>query len=233
MDRTILANCDEERELPYLGGYLMNNSHICIQSNGKFIFIGRKQMSGLFASIGNLLCEDRDLEVEGCQYRNHLNGPWKKMFITGTPGYGKTYMLAAFAFQLKWEYYHGSFHYRVVYIPDCINFVDNYIQEMKYALLIAFSSPAEFQKRREIYLLNTAEAIQEFCFSQNNLLFIVDHVNVLTEDKSATKFLNLCLSSSIAVRCATVTDHIGKDLISKQRNTNVLEMFGCLDEVCY
>ena len=221
--------------LPYLGGSELENKRIFINMDGCFRFIGRTIMTELFAAIGNVFSINYTLPVgTAAEYPvgNHVYGMWKKMFITGTPGFGKTYMLAAFAYRLKYEYYHHLFKYRVVYIPDCTTFAENHIEQMKYALLIAFSSPSEITERRKIYYLKTENAIQDFCDAETNLLFIIDQVNALTENIEVNKFLNLCLSSKIVVKCATVTDRIGQDSISKQRNTKVLKMFGCMDEVC-
>lgn len=233
--RSTLTSCLTKQKLPYLGGSQMGNSHILSDEDGYFNFIGRSKMSKLFQEIENMRVSRNPPPGAGeraAVQRDYENALWKKLLITGTPGFGKSYMLAALAYQLKREYYDRCFMHRVVYIPDCTNFVNDHFRKMKLALLIAFSSPDEIGSRLEVYSLTTEEDIERFCHVHKNLVFIVDQVNALTHQPAANDFFNHCTSSSIVIKCATITDHNSQNAISKQRCTKVLKMFGCMDKVC-
>ncbi|KAL5506830.1 hypothetical protein EMCRGX_G008575 [Ephydatia muelleri] len=161
--RSTLTSCLTKQKLPYLGGSQMGNSHILSDEDGYFNFIGRSKMSKLFQEIENMRVSRNPPPGAGeraAVQRDYENALWKKLLLTGTPGFGKSYMLAALAYQLKREYYDRCFMHRVVYIPDCTNFVNDHFRKMKLALLIAFSSPDEIGSRLEVYSLKTEEDIE-------------------------------------------------------------------------
>jgi NACHT domain len=99
------------------------------------------------------------------------------VWLYGTQGYGKSHLLAVLACYLAAQ------DERVVYIPDCREWLRNPVGGIKKAMLFAWAD--EIIAQEEIETLRTEAEIEDFLKRQRNVLFIVDQLNALTESNGS------------------------------------------------
>lgn len=103
---------------------------------------------------------------------------WRGYLFYGTIGYGKSHLLAALACYLI------AAGKRVVYIPDCRECAWKRVAYFRAAMLLAWGGPEDRVIRESIMALNTMKAISDFFAKRSNILFIIDHLNILEMDPS-------------------------------------------------
>src|SRR5438045_1244581 len=78
---------------------------------------------------------------------------------------------------------------KVVYIPDCREFLDDPVPYMRAAMLFAWTDD---EKQRDIMALKTEEDIYQFFRKQDDAIFVIDQLNALnkrkTDDKDTAKW---------------------------------------------
>jgi len=95
--------------------------------------------------------------------------------LRGTRGYSKSHLLAALVCYL------AAKEKRVVYIPDCRNFIENPIDDMISAMLFAWADDESKQQR--IMELNTQDDIYQFFRFQKNVIFVADQTNAFEDEE--------------------------------------------------
>ena len=160
---------------------------------------------------------------------------YKKVWLYGTQGYGKSHLLAALVCYLAAQ------DEKVVYIPDCREWLENPVGYIQAALLFAWADDITTQK--EIVALRNMDDIMRFVDSQTNVIFVVDQLNALTtnecspeEAKKRAKlhdWLVLCLSSitSVCSTSANYSEHLKTTV--KKSSYIVLHVYGGLTRVSH
>jgi hypothetical protein len=103
---------------------------------------------------------------------------WQGYLFYGTIGYGRSHLLAALTCYLITA---GK---RVIYIPDCRACAWNPVPYFRAAMLLAWGGPDDSVIRESIMALDTMKAMAKFFKERSNILFILDHVNILERDPS-------------------------------------------------
>lgn len=122
-----------------------------------FSYMGREK----FAQIWNTWLEVKD------DVRRH-----RAIYVYGTRGYGKSYILAALACLLVRQ---GE---RVVYLPDCFAMLRDPLEYLRVALLFAIRDASS---REQIHNCKTVNDLASFCvdFKIGRLCIIADQLNAL------------------------------------------------------
>lgn len=97
-------------------------------------------------------------------------------FLHGTPGAGKSHMLAALTCLLLQE---GQ---KVVYIPDCRGLLRDAFSCLRHSLQLAFHGPSDAGHRQYLEQCTTVQQLSTFCdwaSLEFCLLFIIDQTNAL------------------------------------------------------
>lgn len=169
-----------------------------------------------------------------------------KLLVYGTPGWGKSYMMAAAAVMLRQEFFARpqSSVKRVVYLPDCGQLREEPVAYMKNALLLAFAESSAFLQ--QIYQCSSTEQLVTFCRNvpKDNcfLLFLADQTNKLTAKHSdpvekqqlkmnANGLLRRCANQHFLVEAISINDSNKEEVQQKQENRKEMPMFGELEEV--
>jgi hypothetical protein len=95
------------------------------------------------------------------------------LWVYGTEGYGKSYLLAALVCYLV------ARKERVVYIPDCRACINNPVGYVQAAMLFAWADDLTIQD--EIITLDTWEMIHRFFKRHKKSIFVIDQMNVFEE----------------------------------------------------
>ena len=168
-----------------------------------------------------------------------------ELLVYGTPGWGKSYMMAAAAVVLRQEFFTGKSVKRVVYLPDCGQLRGKPVVYMKNALLLAFADhPSSLQR---IHACRTVEELVAFCDNVPKaecfLLFLADQTNKLTaklhgdsvekqqEKMVASRLLRHCSYQHFLVEAISINDSNKEEVQQKQENRKEMPMFGELEEV--
>jgi len=101
------------------------------------------------------------------------------LWLYGTQGYGKSHLLAALVCYLAAQ------DERVVYIPDCREWLRDPVECIRVAMLFAWADDITTQK--EIMTLNTEDEIETFIKRQKNVIVVVDQLNALTESNGSSE----------------------------------------------
>ena len=189
---------------------------------GVFEYMGREKFDELLAEVNKL------------EY--HVN---VKLFLYGSIGYGKSYMLAALACLLIRQ---GR---RVVYLPDCRTLLDNMLGYVKAALLLAFGDKPDYQAK--ILKLKDENDIYNFLewLSQEKkiyLYFIVDQRNALDPEEgedgitkkarnNATQCLAKFMSLHFSITSSSANDRAERNVKAKQMNRTLIKVYGGFSEV--
>ena len=96
------------------------------------------------------------------------------LWVYGTKGYGKSHLLAALVCFLS------ARKEKVVYIPDCREYVQDPVRYLQMAMLFAWADDDNIQ--REIIGLDTWKKIDDFFQSCKNIIFVIDQMNALELD---------------------------------------------------
>jgi len=94
--------------------------------------------------------------------------------IYGTRGYGKSHLLAALVCCL------AAREEKVVYIPDCREFMKQSVSYIRAASLFAWADDESKQQR--IMALDTQEEIDRFFQGQSDVVFVIDQLNTLEKE---------------------------------------------------
>jgi DNA replication protein DnaC len=157
------------------------------------------------------------------------------VWLYGTQGYGKSHLLAVLACYLLAQ------DERVIYIPDCREWLRNPIGDIKKAMLFAWAD--EITTQEEIETLRTEVEIEDFLMRQSNVLFIVDQLNALTESNGSNaeilrrgqlySWLMRFTSDHIAVFSSFVNYEEFVDKSKKQTSNRVVPVYGGLERVSH
>lgn len=204
-----------------------------------FEFMGRSKMTELLSTI-------RGLRTALPQYASttHPEAHFMKLLIYGTPGWGKSYMMAAAAVILRRDFFDQQTPLRVVYLPDCGQLREDPINYMKTALLLAFAENLSFMK--QIHLCSTVEQLITFCQTipktNSYLLFLADQTNKLTAKNTdpvkkqekkdvADSLLHRASFRHFLIEAISINDSNKDDVQEKQENRKLMPMFGELSQV--
>jgi chromosomal replication initiation ATPase DnaA len=100
--------------------------------------------------------------------------------IYGTRGYGKSHLLAALVCHLT------ARGVKVVYIPDCRDFVESPVEQLRAAMLFAWAD--DENKQQIIMALDTQDEISRFFRADRDAVFAIDQLNALEKEKSDDEF---------------------------------------------
>ena len=111
----------------------------------------------------------------------------RAVWLYGTQGYGKSHLLAALVCYLAAQ------DERVVYIPDCRNWLLHPLKYVQAAMLFAWADDIDAQN--EIITLKNQDEIEAF-LQDGDVIFVVDQMNALeTSDDPIEEALRSNLSS--------------------------------------
>jgi len=168
---------------------------------------------------------------------------WKgytRLYIEGTIGYGKSYILAALAAFLSRS---GK---RPVYIPDSRELLKDDVPYIQCALLSAFSEPSLTSIRNDIRAFESHDDIIQFCGSlprENPLYFIIDQKNALDREddnkdtasndkkKDVSALLDKIASGHLAITSASANYKTALEVMSRQRSEMTFSLRGGMSRV--
>jgi len=177
---------------------------------------------------------------------NQGEAQFAKLLIYGTPGWGKSYMMAAAAAVLRRDFLEGRSHLRVVYLPDCGQLRAKPVVYMQRALLLAFAG--DELRMQQIVTCDSIDSLVKFVDSvprsDSFLLFLADQTNKLTGklgvqvdvDKERKKAVALGLLeqasfSHFLVEAISINDSNKEDVGQKQENRKEMPVFGEMSSV--
>ena len=169
------------------------------------------------------------------------------MVYAGTPGWGKSYLVAATVNLLFKQFHDEKNEKHVVYIPDCKLLLNenSRVEQMKYALLLSFAHSDEIS--RQIIQRDTEQEVIQFCQSQphRSLLFVADQADELSSSSSssssassssaalsaARNFLMSCYGKHYFVESISINDSVREKIDSKVGTRKRIPLFGPLTSV--
>jgi hypothetical protein len=178
---------------------------------------------------------------------NQGEAQYAKLLVYGTPGWGKSYMMAAAAAVLQRDFLEGRSYLRVVYLPDCGQLREEPVAYMQKALLFAFANDEE--RLPQIAACRTADDLVDFVrsvpLSNSFLLFLADQTNKLTgklgvqinaeKEKKKAFALDLLVRASFGsnflVEAISINDSNKEDVGQKQENRKEMPVFGEMSQV--
>ena len=191
-------------------------SRFALGDSGCFRFMGR----GRF----------RELHAQATQLRR----AGETLSLLGTMGFGKSHTLAALTVLLLRQLWDGSSTLRVLYIPDCDEYVKRPFDTLLAAAMLAFAQ--DETGLAELRACDSVDDVVRFCRRQpaSSLLFVLDQAHYLSEDRHAqARQLILGASSTHGVVTAvSINAPSIKDLQIKDPSHNLLWLGG-MREVCY
>jgi len=110
------------------------------------------------------------------------NPSYKRLWVYGTRGYGKSHLLAALVC------YMSALGEHVIYVPDCRSWLDDPAGVFKAALMFAFPDKTTQDK---ILTLDTRMKLQNFVHAQENVLFVIGQMNAISSKTEDTETLRL------------------------------------------
>jgi hypothetical protein len=156
-------------------------------------------------------------------------------WLYGTQGYGKSHLLAALVCYLAAQYV------RVVYIPDCREWLRDRIGCIQKAMLFAWAD--DITTLKKIENLTTEAEIETFFRNQKNVLFVVDQLNALTESNGSNnethkrgnlyKWLMCFTSDHTAVFSSSANYMEYLQQAQQQNSYNVIPAYGGLTRVSH
>jgi hypothetical protein len=162
------------------------------------------------------------------------------VWLYGTQGYGKSHLLAVLVCYLAAQ------DERVVYIPDCREWLRNPVRNIRVAMLFAWADDITTQK--EIMTLNTEVEIEAFFnrqknVSQKNVIVVVDQLNALTESNGFSEeikrrgrlhsWLTRFTSKHTVVFSSSANYKEYLDSSKEQTSSYVVRAYGGLDRVSH
>jgi NACHT domain len=157
------------------------------------------------------------------------------LWLYGTQGYGKSHLLAVLVCYLAAQ------DERVVYIPDCREWLRAPVEDIRVAMLFAWADDITTQK--EVMTLNTEDEIEAFFKRQENVIFVVDQLNALTESDGLSEeikrrgqlhsWLMRFTSKHTAVFSSSANYKEYLELSKEQTSNCVVRAYGGLDRVSH
>jgi len=156
---------------------------------------------------------------------------YKRLWVHGTSGYGKSHLLAALVCYL------AALDNQVIYLPDCRLCLENPIEHLQTAMLFAWTDEGT---QNEILTLDTEEKIKKFLGKQDDVLFVIDQMDALSEantenneDKVKLRALidNL-ISSRKAVLGTSANDQEYLKRQISENNDRTMRVYGGFTKVC-
>jgi hypothetical protein len=177
---------------------------------------------------------------------NQGEAQYAKLLVYGTPGWGKSYMMAAAAAVLQRDFLTGRSYLRVVYLPDCGQLRAKPVGYMQKALLLAFADqPSRMQ---QVVACNSIDALVRFVdsvpLSECFMLFLADQTNKLTSKPTddatksaargeARRLLEQASFSHFLVEAISINDSNKEDVGQKQENRKEMPVFGEMSQVSH
>lgn len=186
-----------------------------------FHYIGREQFGRVWDNAMSLL---------------QLTGR-TRLSLSGTMGYGKSHILAALACLLARSGHH------VVFLPDAREMLANKFSYLQTALLCAFTDPSLSSIRAGIRSCQTIDDLENFCYANGPLIFIVDQINALEEEDDRSdsitnaektelhQLLRRLSSHYTYITGASANHRAAQRMRQKQTNDLKNEMTGGMSEV--
>ena len=161
---------------------------------------------------------------------------YRAIYVYGTQGYGKSYMLAALACLLVRQ---GE---RVVYPPDCFAMLSDPLRYLQVALLFAIRDASSHE---QICSCETVDDLASFCahYTTGRLCIIADQLNALDPDPQGRDvFTNKAKSDLLAVlqrisnknvyiKRASANHMSGRYLINKETGERKIAVLGGMTTV--
>jgi hypothetical protein len=216
-----LSNPTFETKLPFpfVGHVVPSRFHLDGKGDEEnWFYIGREKFTELLDKFEHLINDRRCTTLT----------------LYGTRGYGKSHLLAALVCYLAAR---GE---RVVYIPDCRNFIENPVDDMISAMLFAWAD--DESKQQKIMALDTQDDIYQFFRSQKNIIFVADQTNSFEDeegDNGETKkekaevhrWLRRCRARHKAILSSSANNHLILSGALRQSNTEIMYVYGGLAAV--
>ena len=156
---------------------------------------------------------------------NFLTGD-DKLYLYGTPGSGKSHLLAALVYHLICE---GK---RVIYLPDCCAFLQDPAGVIWTALCFAFYDSASLNVIKNIHAV---DELIHFMFGHKELYIIVDQLNALEVSGSsasdAHRVVHAMKFGHHYIFSASANEETCREADGKQTDHSVLRIFGRMSKV--
>jgi hypothetical protein len=159
----VLSNpaCHTKLAFPFVGLGISSRFNVNLEDDSSWFYMGREKFEILLRGF------------HAVQNSCDITALW----LYGTQGYGKSYILAAFVCYLC-----ARGNERVIYIPDCRELLDDVVRCFQAAMLFAWSDDASIQ--REIIALDTPDDIYFFLKSHEAAVYVIDQMDACTESEN-------------------------------------------------
>ena len=167
-----------------------------------------------------------------------------KLLVYGTPGWGKSHMLAAAAAVLRSDFFEGRSVVRLVYLPDCGQLRQDPLSYMQKALLLAFADdePMMADILRCDSVDRLVQLLKVLSWQDRLLLFLADQTNKITSKQggdvekekgkaAARRIFDSVSGQHLLVEAISINDSNKEEVAQKQENRKEMPMFGGLLEV--
>jgi hypothetical protein len=156
------------------------------------------------------------------------------LVVYGSRGYGKSHLLAALVCYL------AARGVKVVYIPDCREFIHSPVRYLIAAMLFAWAG--DQSKQQDIMTLKTQEDINLFFEAQQDVVFVIDQLNALEKDEDNNKstkdnkaqldeWLSDLRTGHKAILSSSANNHSILNRVDRQSSQEIMYVYGGLTTV--
>ena len=205
---------DIKLPFPFVGTAVPERFKVGDGDESDWFYVGRERFTELLDLLRTM------------QRRRDISALW----VYGTRGYGKSHLLAALVCYLV------ARKERVVYIPDCREFIEeDPVEYIQAAMLFAWADDPTI--RDEIITLNTWEMIRHFFKRHKKSIFVIDQMNAFGEldndedkdgglMKETYRWLKLCQAGHPRVLSTSANYQSYLRRSMKQSNQDTMHVYG-------
>ena len=188
-------------------------SRFALDNSGSFRFMGREKFGELHA------------------HATQLRRAGETLSLLGTMGFGKSHTLAALSVLLLRQLWDGLSTLRVLYIPDCDEYIKRPLDTLLAAAMLAFAQ--DEAKLTELRACDSVDDVVRFCRRQpaGSLLFVLDQAHYLNEDAHLRQQILAASSIHGVVTAVSINAPSVKALQIKDPSHNLLWLGG-MQEAC-
>jgi len=184
----LLSDPQREHVLPFPIGRMETSARFKLDEKRCWRYMGREKFAELLSELQLV----------------HSKHIYDKLWVYGTRGYGKSHLIAAMVCYL------AALGKRVIYISDCRSCVGDPIEHLQTAMLFAWTDKAT---QKKILTLDTEDKIKEFLEEQEDVLYVFDQTNEVSEAKTANNEKKARLADLIEILTSN-----GKAVLSSPAN---------------
>src|SRR5256714_5977074 len=199
---------------PFVGYDVPNRFRVDEQAERNWRYVGRTKFKELVERLKAV----------------RKSGNTSAIWLYGTQGYGKSHLLAALVCYLAAQ------DERIVYIPDCRNWLLDPLKYVQAAMLFAWADDIDVQN--EITTMKTLDEVEAF-LQDRDVIFVIDQMNALktsnnhiegSKRSDLTSWLGRFTTCQKSVYSSSANDTNFHEASIKQNMNFVLTVYGGVSE---